>query len=167
MLLQASLFRFHRNKRDSNSLVAGQPVSRAQSPLQGPRTSWSSRSKPSAPRPPAGERVGELLVRDSGRGLRTTDRGSLPAQGRGASPPHRLGRRAGRMRAALPGVPATLPPPTSRACHFLPSPHLRPGSVSRSLSLPESLCFPLPTRSTAVTQALRRGGDRERERLTQ
>ncbi|XP_045649652.1 uncharacterized protein LOC123789670 [Ursus americanus] len=35
------------------------------------------------------------------------------------------------MRAALPGVPATLPPPTPRACHFLPSPHLRPGLRDR------------------------------------
>lgn len=101
-----------------------------------------------------------------GRGPGATGPGSLPLPGRSASPRHRPGRPVGRMRAALPGVPATLPPPTPRACHFLPSPHLRPGSVSRSLSLRESLCFPLPTRSAAVAQALRGGGDRERERLT-
>lgn len=54
-----------------------------------------------------------------------------PAPGRGESPPNKRGRRAGRMRAALPGVPATLPPPSPRACHFLPSPiSVRGQSVS-------------------------------------
>lgn len=97
---------------------------------------------------------------------RNTHHGSLPSPvtalrlptGGGAGP----SACARRSRACRPHYP----PPTRRACHFLPSPHLRPGSVSRSLSQPESLCFPLLTRSLAVAQALRGGGDGERERLT-
>lgn len=158
-------FRFHRKKKsDSNSLVAQQPVSRAQSPHQGPHASRPAKPRTSAPSPPG--TCGSTAASRPGPRSRITRPGSLPAPGRRASPPHRRGRRARRMRAALPGVPATLPPPTPRACHFLPSPHLRPGSVSRSLSQPASLCFPLPTRSAAAAQALRGGADRERERLT-
>lgn len=155
-------FRFHRKKKsDSNSLVAQQSVSRAQSPHQGPHTSRPAKPRTSAPSPPG--TCGSTAA--SRPGPRHPPR--LPPRARPQSvATHRRGRRAGRMRAALPGVPATLPPPTPRACHFLPSPHLRPGSVSRSLSQPASLCFPLPTRSAAAAQALRGGADRERERLS-
>lgn len=46
-------FRFHRKKKsDSNSLVAQQSVSRAQSPHQGPHTSRPAKPRTSAPSPP-------------------------------------------------------------------------------------------------------------------
>lgn len=60
-----------------------------------------------------------------------------------------------------PGRAGHTPPTLSESLSLPALAHLRPGSVSLSLSLPESLCFPLRTHSTAVAQALRRGGDRE------
>lgn len=139
-------------------LGCGEAGLRGANAAPGPHSPRRAQITASALRPPAGGRTGQ-------RPAPWTAAATAPS-----SVARRLptggGRRARRMRAALPGVPATLPPPTARACHFLPSPHLRPGSVSRSLSLPESLSFPLPTRSAAVAQALRGRGDREREGRT-
>lgn len=119
----------------------------------------------SALRRPAGRRADEWPARDPrGRGSSATGQGSLPSPGRGASPPHRPGRPAGRMRATLPGVPATLPPPTPRACHFLPSPHLRPGSVSRSLvAAGESLLPPSYPLRGGSSGSSGRGRQRKKE----
>lgn len=114
---------------ESNSLVADEPVSRART-VEG-------FGAPSARGRTRERRANERPARETPAEAPSP----CPAAARRLAL-HRPGCPGGRMRAALPGVPATLPPPTPRACHFLPSPHLRPGSVSRSLSLRESLCFP-------------------------
>lgn len=161
-------FQFHSKQRsDSNSLVAEQPISGARKPRRG-LAALHARS--AGLRLSVGPREDAQANGQSGPRAATLPQRPPPgvAPGRAAEPHHPTGGGAGpgacarRSRACGPHSP----PPTLRACHFLPSPHLRPGSVSRSLWLPERLRFPLLTRSTAVAQALQGGGDRERERLT-
>lgn len=107
-----SQFQFHsKEKSHSNSLVAEQPVSGARKPCQGLtplrarnaglRLSNDPREYAQAKRWSA-SRAAVLPQQHPSR--------VPPPPGHRTSPPHRRGRRAGRMRAALPGVPATLPP---------------------------------------------------------
>lgn len=159
-------FQFHsKEKSHSNSLVAEQPVSGAPKPRQGLtplrarnaglRLSNDPRKYAQAKRWSA-SRAAVLPQKHPSR--------VPPQPGHRTSPPHRRGRRAERMRAALPGVPATLPPTHSESLS-LPALAPSPSGVSQSLPVAaeESLLPPSYPLSGGSSGSSWRGRRRKRE----
>lgn len=153
VLFQPSQFRFQRKEKATVWL----PMS----PSPG-----HEQSRASAPRRPAGGRANERPARETPAEAPSP----CPAAARRLASP-RLASPQARVpgRAHARGAPgrAGHTPPTHSESLSLPALAPSPSGVSQSLPVAagESL-LPLPTRSAAVAQALRGGGDRERERLT-
>lgn len=163
VLFQGSPFRFHRRKKsDSNSLVAQQPVSRAQPLHQWPCTSRPAKPKTSASRPPG------TLERAAGRRHPTVGR-APPA--RFPSPCPAAARRlptgggAGRAHARDAAGRAGHTPPTHSESLSLPALAPSPSGVSHSLPVAagESLLPPSYSLRGGSSGSSGRGRPRKRE----